>query len=73
MPARLLHSRAGLRQIFEAAIDLRAVYADILELAVVEPVQSGAHGVTLVARDHRREEAIDETAQVRQPNRRSQS
>ena len=35
-------------------------------MAVVEPVQGDARGVTLVARDHRREEAVDETAQARQ-------
>src|SRR5262245_60629462 len=73
MPPRLLHSRAGPRQVFKVAFDLRAVDAEILELAVVEPVQNGARGVTLVARDHRREKAVDETAQVRQPNRSSQS
>jgi hypothetical protein len=65
MPSRLLHSRAGLRQVFKAALDLFAAYAEIPELAVVEPVQDGTHGVTLVARDHRCEEAVDETAQVR--------
>jgi hypothetical protein len=42
MPPRLLHSRAGLCQIFKAALDLRAVYADIGESKVVEPVQDGA-------------------------------
>ena len=41
---------------------------EIVELAVVEPVQGDARGVTLVARDHRREEAVDEAAQARQQN-----
>jgi len=68
MPPRLLHSRAGLRQFFEPALDLGAGYREIVELAVVEPVQGDARGVTLVARDHRREEAVDETAQPRQQN-----
>src|SRR5207253_1950182 len=61
-------SRAGLRQLFETAVDLRTVHAEILKLAVVEPVQGCARGVTLVARNHRREEAVDETAHARQPN-----
>ena len=34
------------------------VSREILELAVVEPVQGDARGVTLVAGDHRREEAV---------------
>ena len=68
VPAGLLHSRAGLRQFFEPALDLGAGYREIVELAVVEPVQGDARGVTLVARDHRREEAVDETAQARQQN-----
>ena len=68
VPAGLLHSRAGLRQFFEPALDLGAGYREIVELAVVEPVQGDAGGVTLVARDHRREEAVDETAQARQQN-----
>ena len=59
VPAGLLHSRAGLRQFFEPALDLGAGHREILELAVVEPVQGYARGVTLVARDHRREEAVD--------------
>ncbi len=46
----------------------RAGHREILELAVVEPVQGDARGVTLVARDDRREEAVDETAPARQPN-----
>ena len=71
VPARLLHSRAGLRPRFEPALDLGAGHREILELAVVEPVQGYARGVTLVARDHRREEAVDETAQARQQNRSS--
>ena len=69
----MLHLRAGLRQLFEAAVDLRAAHADILQMAIVELAQCLARGVTLVARDHRREEAVDETAQTRQPNRSSQS
>jgi hypothetical protein len=64
----LLHSRAGLRQFFELALDLGAADREIVELAVVEPVQGYARGVTLVARDHRREEAVDDTAQARQQN-----
>jgi hypothetical protein len=68
VPAGLLHSRAGLRQFFEPALDLGAGYREIVELAVVEPVQGDARSVTLVARDHRREEAVDETAQARQQN-----
>jgi hypothetical protein len=68
MPPRLLHSRAGLCQFFEPALDLGAGYREIVELPVVEPVQGDARGVTLVARDHRREEAVDETAPARQPN-----
>jgi hypothetical protein len=68
VPTGLLHSRAGLRQFFEPALDLGAGYREIVELAVVEPVQGDARGVTLVARDHRREEAVDETAPARQPD-----
>ena len=58
VPAGLLHSRASLRQFFEPALDLGAGYREIMELAVVEPVQGDARGVTLVARDHRCEEAV---------------
>jgi hypothetical protein len=72
MPPRLLHSRAGLRQIFKAALDLPAAHTEIRELSVVEPVQHGARSLPLVARDRRRGQAVDETAQVRQPNRSSQ-
>ena len=71
VPARLLHSRAGLRQFFEPALDLGAGHREILELAVVKPVQGDARGVTLVACDDSREEAVDETAQARQQNCRS--
>jgi hypothetical protein len=73
VPAGLLHSRAGLRQFFEPALDLGAGHREILELAVVEPVQGCARGVTLVACDYRCEEAVDETAQARQQNCRSPS
>ena len=68
MPTGLLHSRAGLRQFVEPALDLGAGYREIVELAVVEPVQGCARGVSLVARDHRGEEAVDEAAQARQQN-----
>src|SRR5688572_29913230 len=68
VPAGLLHSRAGLRQFFEPALDLGAGHREILELAVVEPVQGYARGVTLVARDDACEEAVGETAQARQQN-----
>ena len=68
VPARLLHSRAGLRQFFEPALDLGAGHREILELAVVESVQGDARGVTFVACDDSREEAVDETAQARQQN-----
>ena len=71
VPTGLLHSRAGLCQFFEPALDLGAGYREILELAVVEPVQGYARGVTLVARDHRCEEAVDEAAQARQQDCRS--
>jgi len=71
VPAGLLHSRAGLRQFFEPALDLGAGHREILELAVVKPVQGDARGVTLVACDDSREEAVDETAQARQQNCRS--
>jgi hypothetical protein len=73
MPPRLLQPSAGLRQILKAALDLRSGYAKILELTVVEPIQLGARGVTLVARDYGCEAAVDETAQVREPNRGPQS
>jgi hypothetical protein len=73
VPTGLLHSRAGLRQLFEAAVDLRAVHADILEMAVVKLAQGLTRCVPFVARNHRREEAVDETAQTRQPNGSSQS
>jgi hypothetical protein len=66
VPAGLLHSRARLCQFFEPALDLGAGHCEILELAVVEPVQGDARGVTLVACDYRCEEAVDETAQARQ-------
>ncbi|WOH66655.1 hypothetical protein RX331_02335 [Bradyrhizobium sp. BWA-3-5] len=65
----MLHSRAGLRQIFKIALDLRAAYAEIRKRAVVELVKGGAGGVTLVARNHRCEGTVDATAQMRQPNR----
>jgi hypothetical protein len=68
MPPRLLHPRAGLRQFFEPAVDLRAGHGEILELAVVEPVHGQARGVALVARDHRCEEAVGETAPACEPN-----
>src|SRR5258705_11906659 len=71
VPAGLLHSRARLGQFFEPALDLRAGHREILELAVVEPVQGYARGVTVGARDHCREEAVDETGRARQPNRSS--
>jgi hypothetical protein len=71
VPTGLLHSRAGLCHFFEPALDLGAGHREILELAVVEPVQGYARGVTLVARDHRREEAVGETAQARQPKQSS--
>jgi hypothetical protein len=58
VPAGLLHSRADLRQFFEPALDLGAGDCEIMELAVVEPVQGYARGVTLVARDHRGEERL---------------
>src|SRR5829696_8773417 len=66
MPTRLLHSRAGLREFFEPALDLGAGHREIPELAVVEPVQGNARSVTYVACDDSREEAVDETAQARQ-------
>ncbi len=65
----MLHSRVAPRQLFEAAVDLRAVHADILEMAIVELAQSLTRGVPFVARNHRRNEAIYETAQARQPTR----
>ena len=69
VPAGLLHSRAGLRQLFEPAVDLRANIARSSSWAVVQPAQRQTRGVPLVARDHRREEAVDETAPARQPDR----
>jgi len=42
VPAGLLHSRARLCQFFEPALDLGAGHREILELAVVEPVQGDA-------------------------------
>ena len=71
VPTGLLHSRAHLCHFFEPALDLGAGHREILELAIVEPVQGYARGVTLVARDDSREEAVDETAQARQQNRSS--
>jgi hypothetical protein len=65
VPARLPHSRAGLRHSSSLLSISEAGHREILELAVVEPVQVTRGGVTLVARDHRREEAVDE-AQARQ-------
>ena len=73
VPTGLLHSRAGLCELFEPEVGLRAVHGEIPELAIVEPAQGFTRGVPFVARDHRREEAVDETAQARQPNRSSQS
>jgi hypothetical protein len=68
VPTGLLHSSARLRQLFEIAVDLRAVHAEILKLAIVELAQGLTRSVTLVARDHRCEEAVYETAQARKPN-----
>ena len=63
----------GLCQLFEPEVGLLMAHGDIPELAIVEHAQGFTRGVPLVARDHRREEAVDEAAQARQPNRSSQS
>lgn len=66
MPARLLHPRAHLGQLFQPRVDLRAGHGDILEVTVVEPVQRDTRGVALAAGDHGGEEAGDEAAAARQ-------
>ena len=74
VPNGLPHSRAGLRQLFEAAVDLRAVHADILQMAIVELAQGlDARRAVRGARSPPRKKRLTETAQARQPNRSSQS
>src|SRR5262245_30382471 len=68
MPSWLLHSRAGVCQLVEPAVDLGTGDREILELAIVQPVQGDARGVTLVARDYSRQKTVDEAAHARQPD-----